>query len=259
MASDEDAAGEEEMTFLEHLEDLRWTIMKSVIALGLSAIIVGFGITAFANLLNWPLETALGPDSAQGLITTSPIDVFAVWINIALIGGITLALPFVLYFIAQFIAPGLTERERAVLRPGCLAAFALFLVGSAFAFFFVIPISLKASVTINEMFGFQVLWTAAKYYGLLLWMTVGIGLSFEFPLIIIVMIYSGLVDTAQLKRFRPYFVVVFLVLAAVITPTNDPLTFLIVAAPMQILLEIALIVGKRFEEKRLEEEIESGL
>ena len=274
----ENQADNEEMDFFEHLEELRWTLVKSFVALVVGCGLVMVSMKLFAGFLNWPLEIALGegvelvrvdgigseigavpernPDLENGsgekrrrfgLITTTPMGVFSVILQVCFLGGLGLALPFFLYFVAQFVAPGLTERELAVLKPGCAIAFLLFLIGSVFSFTILIPASLRASIFFNEIFGFQVLWSADRYYGLLVWMTVGIGFSFEFPLILVFLGYLGVLDIERLKRFRPYSVVAFLGIAAIITPTTDPLTFMLLAVPMSLLYEVSILISKRVE------------
>ena len=270
-----------EMNFLEHLEELRRTILYCIITLVVACgLVLGF-IKVFAGILNWPLQFALGDEveivqlnsfSAEGevqahsgtaiedtseagrrrfgLITTSPMAVFSVILQVSFLGGVALAMPFILYFVARFVAPGLTKTELSVLRPGCTAAFALFLSGSAFSYAILVPASLKASIFFNELFGFQVLWSADRYYGLLVWMTVGIGISFEFPLLLVILVYIGILNVAKLKHFRPYSVVAFLVVAAVVTPTTDPFTFLLLAVPMSLLYEASILISQRVEKLR---------
>ncbi len=276
-----DPDGKREMNFLEHLEEMRWTLVKCMVALVVGCGLVMVSIKLFAGFLNWPLQVALGQDVEVvrfdaggqqnaglsdprsneveriggerrrfGLITTTPMGVFSVILQVSFLGGLALSLPFILYFVGKFVAPGLTERELVVLKPGCAIAFFLFLFGSAFSFTILIPASLRASIFFNELFGFQVLWSADRYYGLLVWMTVGIGLSFEFPLILVFLVYLGIVNIEQLRRFRPYSVVVFLGVAAIITPTTDPITFLLLAVPMSLLYEISIMISKRVERSK---------
>jgi len=243
---------EDEMSFLEHLEDLRSVLLRSLLVfLVTSGLIMAF-LPVVAQVLNWPLEFAFGKGNElfrEGLITTSPMAVFAVILQVTFLGGFAVTLPFFLYFLARFIAPGLTEAELRVLRPGCLAAFALFLIGALFSFMILVPAALKASLFFNEMFEYKVLWSADRYYGMLMWMTLGIGLTFEFPLLLVILVYVGILDVNRLRAFRPYSVVVFLGVAAVITPTTDPVTFLLLALPMSLLYEIAIMVSRRIEKR----------
>ncbi len=245
----------EEMTFLEHLEELRRVLLKSFTALMISCAVVMAGLKYFSGLLHWPLRFALGgkEDLMQGLVTTSPMGVFSVLLQVSFFGGFALALPFMLYFAARFVAPGLTRKELAVLRPGCALAFFLFAAGALFSFFVLVPAALKASIFFNQLLGFELIWMADRYYGMLLWMTLGIGLSFEFPLVIVLLVYLGIIHTTQLRAFRIYSIVLFLVLAAVVTPTTDPFTFLLLALPMSLLYEISLGLSRRMEKRKKKE------
>lgn len=252
-----DSDASEGMTLLEHLEDLRWTIFKSLIAFGIGCGLVMAFLTAFAKLLLWPYEFATrGYEhvTMDGLINTSFLGVFSVIFQLMLIGGLGLALPVILYFFGSFVAPGLTPAEKRMLRPGCAAALGLFLSGAAFSFFVLLPAGLRASVVFNDMLGFQLFVTASSYYGLLTFAVLGVGLAFELPLIIVLCIYIGVLNTDQLRRFRRYSIVLFLVLAAIVTPTPDPITFLFLAVPMSILYETAIYLGSKVERRRAERE-----
>ncbi len=249
-----------EMTFLDHLEELRGTLIRSAIAFAVAATLILLFLKQAASILNWPLRFALGEESSLatgGLVTTGPFAVFSVIFQLTFFGGLALALPFILYFVARFIAPGLTKKELAVLRPTCIAALVLFLTGVSFSFFILAPAALKASLFFNKMFDFELLWSADRYYGMLTWMGIGVGLLFEFPLLVIAAVYAGLVNTETLKTYRPHSFVVFLVIAAIITPTTDPVTFLLLAVPMSILYQGAILVGAVIERRaavELEEE-----
>lgn len=235
------------MTFLEHLEDLRWTLLKSALAFLLAATLILAFLTQFADLLRWPYQFAVqGREIAMsGLINTSILGVFSVIFYLMIGGGFALSLPFMLLFGAQFIAPGLTERELKFLRPACLCAFALFLGGALFAFFVLAPAALRASIIFNQMLGFAPLWTAASYYSLLTWMTLGVGIAFEFPLILIILVYLDVITVQQLREYRRLAAVLFLCIAAVVTPTTDPVTFILLALPLSILYEIAILLAAR--------------
>jgi len=249
---DETGDGEsEEMTFLDHLEDLRWTLVKSFIAFGVAAILIGLFLAQFSELLRWPYTFAVhGRDiEMSGLINTSILGVFSVIFYLLIGGGFALSLPFMLYFAGSFIAPGLNERELRLLRPACGGAFLLFILGAAFSFFILVPAALRASIIFNEMLGFAPLWTAASYYGLLTWMVLGVGIAFQFPLILMILVFLQVLSKAQLIAFRKYSVVLFLCIGAVVTPTTDPITFILLALPMSLLYELAIVGAGRIERK----------
>ncbi len=252
---EEEDSGSGAMSFLDHLEELRWTLAKSFIAFGSACLLIGIFLTKFSDLLRWPYEFAItGRDiEMSGLINTSILGVFSVIFYLLLGGGLALSLPFILYFVARFITPGLNERELGVLRPACFAAFALFMMGAVFSFFVLVPAALRASIIFNEMLGFAPMWTAASYYGMLTWMVLGVGVAFEFPLALLILVFVGILTHAQLVAFRKYSIVLFLCIGAVVTPTTDPVTFLLLAAPMTLLYELAIIGARRLERKMAED------
>ena len=201
---------------------------------------------------NWAVGE--GGQGLQSLITTSPLAVFSFIIQVGFFGGFCLALPVIIYSIGKFIAPGLKNNEIRLLKPVCIAAFFLFNLGAVFSFFVLVPASMRASMMFNELFELSTLWTVDSYYGLVVWMVLAIGLSFEFPLLLIAAIHAGLVSTEKLRKFRPYTLLIFLVVSAMITPTTDPITFLLLAGPMMLLYEGGLLVGTRIERKREKED-----
>lgn len=243
-----------QMSFLDHLEDLRWTLVKSFSAFGVACILIGLFLTRFSELLRWPYLFAVSGREIEmsGLINTSILGVFSVIFYLLLGGGFALSLPFILYFIGQFVSPGLNERELRLLRPACLGALILFIAGAAFSFFILVPAALRASIIFNEMLGFAPLWTAASYYGLLTWMVLGVGIAFQFPLVLLILVFLEILSKAQLVAFRKYSIVLFLCIGAVVTPTTDPVTFILLALPMSILYEIAIIGAGRLERNRQE-------
>jgi len=244
-----------EMPFFNHLEDLRSALVRSAIALLVGCAIVGAFFPFFADLLSWPLKRAMGdhPDLLQGLVTTSPMGIFSVLLQVCFLGGLALSLPFILYFMGSFITPGLESKERSALIPACIAIFALFTVGALFSYFLVLPASLAFSIRLNQLFGFQLIWSAPHYYGLVVWMTVGIGLCFEFPVAILALIFMGLLSADKLRSIRRHMVVVILIAAALITPGGDPFTLSILAIPMYLLYEASIIIGAKVEARRKRE------
>lgn len=240
------------MSFLEHLEEFRWTIGRSILAFVVGAVLVGCFIGDLSHLLQWPLDRAYGDSEAarQQLVTKSPMGVFSVLIQVVFLGGFTLSLPFVLYFLGAFVAPGLNDRERKILIPASFAAFVLFLVGVLFSFFVVLPLTLAFSVKLNNFFGFTLWWTATDYFSLVVWFSVALGAFFQFPLLTVILVVIGVVSTAQLKTYRRFVFVGILVFAAFLTPGGDPISLSIMTLPMYALYEIAILIGARFERLR---------
>lgn len=240
------------MGFLDHLEELRGTLIKCAVVFAIFVTVIAYQLEEARHILSWPLDQAKTefPDLKMELTTNSPMGVFTVIINICLIGGVVLSLPFWLFFLGQFIAPALTRRELRVILPTGLAAFLLFLGGAAFGYFLLTPSTIRVSFELNQLLGFTVLWTADKYYSLLMWMVLGMGAAFEFPLLVVLAVYMGLVEVATLRKYRRHAIVVMFVIAAIVTPTPDPLNQCLFALPLIVLYELAILVAAQLGKRR---------
>lgn len=244
-------AGGKPMGFLGHLEELRWTLIKCAVVFGIFVTIIAYQLDRASEILNWPLQQVQGefPKLKNDLVTSSPMSVFSVIIDMCVMGGVVLSLPFWLFFLGQFVAPALTKKEMKVIVPTGLAALLLFLAGSAFGYFLLTPSTIRVAFELNQLLGYTVMWTADKYYSLLLWMTLGMGAAFEFPLLVVLAVYMGLIEVATLRKYRRHAIVIIFVIAAVITPTPDPLNQCLFALPLIVLYELAIwvsaFIGKR--------------
>jgi sec-independent protein translocase protein TatC len=238
-------AGGKPMGFLGHLEELRGTLIKCAVVFAIFVAVIGSNLELAAELLNAPLAGVQEqyPTLKTDLVTNTPMGVFSVIINICLLGGVLLSMPFWLFFVGQFIAPALTQKELRVIVPTGLAAFGLFLGGAAFGYYLLTPSTIRVAFELNEHLGFTVLWTADKYYSLLMWMTLGMGAAFEFPLLVVLAVYMGLIEVATLRTYRRHAVIVMFVIAAIVTPTPDPLNQCLFALPLIVLYELSIWVS----------------
>jgi sec-independent protein translocase protein TatC len=248
-------AGGKPMGFLGHLEELRGTLIKCAIVFAVFVALIGYHMDDASALLTAPLKDiqAKYPEFPKDLVTISPMSIFSVIINICLMGGVVMSLPFWLFFLGQFIAPALTRRELRVVVPTGLAAFALFLGGAAFGYYVLTPSSINVAFQLNQQMGYSVMWTADKYYSLLMWLTLGMGAAFEFPLLVILAVYMGLVEVATLVAYWRHAFVVIFIIAAIVTPTTDPLNMLIFAAPLMVLYFLAIFVASQLTRRRKDE------
>jgi sec-independent protein translocase protein TatC len=171
-------------------------------------------------------------------------------INLCLIGGLLLSLPFWLFFVGQFVAPALSRRELRVLAPTALVAFLLFLGGAAFGYFLLTPSTIRVAIELNVALGYEVLWTADRYYSLLMWIVLGMGAAFEFPLLVVLAVYMGLVEVATLRKYRRHAIIVIFIIAAIITPTPDPFNQALFALPLIVLYEAAILVASFLGQRR---------
>jgi sec-independent protein translocase protein TatC len=243
---------EKPMGFFDHLEDLRWTLIKCAVVFAGFVALIAFNLRRFAYLLSRPLEQVQAeyPALNTELITNSPMGVFSVIISICLLGGFLLALPFCLFFIGQFVAPALTQREVKLLLPTAGAGLGLFLLGASFGYFLIVPSTLRISFELNELLGYNILWTADKYYSLLLWLVLGLGAAFEFPLLIVLANLMGLVAVATLRKYRRHSIVLMFIIAAIITPTPAMINQTLIALPLIALYELSILVAARMERRR---------
>jgi len=237
--------GEKVMGFLDHLEELRWTLVKCAIVVVLFTILSAVFLREVQSFLEWPWREALKayPKLAVVLRTDTPMEVYSVMIQVCLPPAIAASVPFLLFFLGQFVSPALTDRERRVVRPVLLAAFALFLGGAAFAFLLLVRAAIEVAIEANDWMGYTMIWTAGSYYSLLNWLVLGMGLVCEFPLIVLALAYLGIVEVATFRKSRRMVIIICFIVAAVVTPTPDPFTQTLVAVPMWALFEISLIVA----------------
>jgi len=247
-----------EMHFLDHLEEFRWVLIRSIIAFLVGCgVIMGF-VPFASGILAQPLEIAtvkLGSDIGK-LVTISPMGAFTVLMQVAFLGGLAISLPFILYFAASFLAPGLTKKEKRILFPGCVSALVLFLIGAAFAYYFILPLSIYVSLQFNQMLGYEIVWTATEYYNFVVWMILAVGGAFEFPLILLLLQYIEIVSPEKLRSARAVVAVVIMVISAIITP-SDPVSMIVLAAPLYLLYEFAILTGAVFlRKKRIAQEEE---
>jgi sec-independent protein translocase protein TatC len=243
---------EKAMGFWEHLEELRGTIIKSLAAFVVFAVLVGIFATEFNQVLLWPLHHVAKdfPNLDTRLGTQSIMEVFNMIISLCVFGGLLLASPFILYFIAQFVAPALNEREMKVVLPLCVSAMILFLLGAAFAFFLLMPSTIRVAIELSTAFELENRWTVGNYFSTLTWLVLGSGGVFEFPLVIILLVWLGILSTAFLRKYRRHAIVVIFIIAAIVTPTPDPFTQTLFAAPLYGLFELSILVSSRVEKHR---------
>ena len=192
-----------------------------------------------------------GPTSDQfpnkrlvDLINLSPLSAVMVALKLAFYGGIVIAAPFIIFFIGQFVLPALRLREKSLLYQVAGTGTVLFLLGVAFCYFIILPITVTATVEFSDWLGFSSdQWQAEEYIGFAFKFMIAMGAGFQLPVVILTLVKVGLLDHKKLNAFRRYWIVINLVLSAVITPSGDPLTMLIFAAPLHVLYEFCIVVA----------------
>jgi sec-independent protein translocase protein TatC len=237
------ASPQDEMPFLDHLEELRWRLFKVLIALG-----AGF-IAAFAalstksiDLLSY-LQRPLQAISSQKLVYTSPTDPFNVVITASFSLGLLFALPVVCYQIWAFLSPALYKHEKRVVIPIMAGATLLFACGVALAFYFAVPVTLKFLLGFQTQ-AFDAFLTVKEYFGFLFGMCLAFGAAFELPILILALTAFGLVTPALLSKFRRHAIVACLALSALITPGDAVSAMVLLAIPLYFLYEGGILLSR---------------
>lgn len=224
------------MPLLEHLRELRTRLVRAAIALLITTTISLFFTEQILEFLIAPMGGTL----PQALRPTETIGNF---MKVALMTGVTLAMPVIVYQVGRFIAPGLTKQERRylwVLVPGATISF---VAGVAFAYFVMLP----AAIPFLQGFLGNIIeqqWAIGEYMSFVTSLLFWIGVSFELPLFVYFMAKIGIVDDKMLIKNFKYAILAIAVLAAVITPTVDPLNMMLVMGPLIILYVLGILLAK---------------
>ncbi len=237
----EQSDGEVVKPFLDHMEELRWTIIKMVVVQVLAMIVAFYFRKDLVYLLQLPLAE-VDPSLPGKLIITGIADSFIISLELSFFTGIALAFPFHVYFIAEFVLPALTRRERRFLGPGIFAAFVLFLTGVSVAYKVILPATIEFFWRDAQAMQFTTMWTWNAYFSFSAWLCFGFGLMCEVPVIVIVLALLGFVSFSLLNRTRPYAYTIILVLSAIMAPTPDPMTFITLSIPIIMMYESCIWV-----------------
>jgi sec-independent protein translocase protein TatC len=224
------------MPFMEHLKEFRTRLIRAFIALFITtAISFAFARQVFVILLN-----PLGDVTVQAL---KPTESLGNYMKVALLCGVILAMPFIVYQVARFVAPGLTKSEKRylwVLVPGATLCF---ITGVAFAYFVMLPAALPFLGSFMADL-IEQNWAIGEYLSFVTSLLFWIGVAFELPLFVYFLAKAGVVDAQTLSKNRKYAIIAIAVLAAVITPTVDPLNMALVMGPLIVLYELGVILAR---------------
>lgn len=238
---------DDKMPFTSHLVELRKRLIISIIS-----IIAGFGVSYnYSEELFKLLARPLPAGTTFTFIKL--IEPFFTYMKVSLVSGIFLASPVLIYQIWAFIAPGLHEKEKKWVWPIVFFSTVLFIGGVLFGYFFVLPFgytyfisfstdTIKPMLSMDEYFSFTTKFLLA------------FGLVFEMPLFILFLALLGIVDAKMLSAYRKYAILAIFIIAAILTPTPDAFSQILMAAPMLVLYEIGIITARIFGKKRTTEE-----
>ena len=269
----------QEMSFIDHLEELRWHLVRSVIAvLVMASLIFAFQDFVFDNIILGPMNprfisyialckfsnwAGLGdalcmPPPSVNLQATAFGTQFISSITIAFVGGFIAAFPFVFWEVWKFIKPALSEKERSSARGAIFWVSLFFFSGASFGYFILAPFtfSFLSNFSLGTLGTIKTIPTLDDYIDNLVNVTLGAGIAFQLPVVSFVLSKIGIITPKFLRTYRKFAVVAILVIAAVITPSPDWISQAIVFFPLFFLYELGIIVSARVYKQRKKEEAE---
>jgi sec-independent protein translocase protein TatC len=226
-------------SFLSHLVELRNRLVRAFLAV----IVVTVCLLPFASMLYDFLASPMMHALPEGtrMIATGVVTPFLVPVKVVLLVALVITLPYLLYQAWAFIAPGLYQHEKRLVLPLVLASTVLFLVGMAFCYFFVFGVVFKFVYSIAPK-SISVAPDIENYFNFAIGMFLAFGVTFEVPIVVIVLARMGIVSVAKLREIRPYVIVGSFVIAAVVTPP-DAISQLLLAIPLCVLYEVGILVA----------------
>lgn len=248
---EQDDVNEEKMSLTGHLLELRKRLGRSLIALG-----VGFGVCYLFKdyiffIITRPLIGVLETNSH--LIYTGLTEAFFTYMKIAFFASLIFTSPYILYQVWKFISPGLLPREKQYVVPFVISSTSLFLGGVLFGYFVVLPPAFKFFVSFNNQY-LQALLSFKDYLSLFVTFLLGFGLSFQLPIFIFFMTKLGIVNPTMLSKQRRYAILIIFIVAAILTPSPDAFSQILMAIPLMFLYEISIFVSKFAVKKKVDSE-----
>ena len=269
----EEEKGEKEMTFIEHLEELRWHIIRSVSAILVFMIIAWFSMSfIFKNIILGPaspdfwtyrklceLGNLVGIKSLCveklnfSLMSREVSGQFMMALTASAIIGLLFAFPYVFWEIWRFIKPGLKITEKKAATGSVFYVTALFFMGVFFGYYIVAPFAINFLVNFQIDPSIENQFDIQSYISILATLTLACGVTFQLPMAILVLTKIGVVTPAFLKEYRKHSIVVILIVAAIITPSPDMISQVVVSIPLYFLYEVSIVVSERIYKKKLQE------
>jgi sec-independent protein translocase protein TatC len=259
-APSREAEGMPTMGFLDHLEELRKRIVYSIIAVAAGTAVAWGYRERIYGVMQKPIMDALHAHNlAEKLVYLNPVDPFNLYLKIAMLAGLFLTSPFVLYQVWMFISPGLYRNEKRYVFPFMVSTITLFTLGGYFGYRIAYPRALDFFIGFSGQF--QPMITVGEYTQLFLSIVLGMGLIFEMPILVFFLAFMGIMTPSfMIKQFR-YAILIIFVLAAIVTPTPDIVNMCVFAAPMLALyalsIGVAWLVHPEQRNKRKEKHAQS--
>ena len=244
---------EVKLSFFDHLGELRKRITQCLIGVAIGMLLVGIFTSEIFDWLMVPVLQAL-PEGAKKLNYTDPIEPFMIYLKVAMYGGIFVSVPWILYQLWLFVAPGLYKKERGIVVPFIVSGTILFYAGAAFCRWLVMPPAVPAILAIANSQTLTPMLTMSATLSLVLAMLLGFGIVFEVPVVIAFLAMIGLVEAKTLAKYRRFAIVVNVAAAAIITPTGDPINLAMMAVPMIFFYEIGIVLARILGKKRKDDQ-----
>ena len=239
--SSEDSGIQE--SFLSHLFELRDRVVKSALAIISVFVCLVYWAPDIFHLFAQPLLQAL--PAGGKMIVTDVTGSFFVPMKVTMLVAFLIALPVVMYQLWAFIAPGLYMHERKLILPLVVSSYTLFIIGMAFAYFLVFPTVFKFMASYNAPLGAEMSTDIDNYLSFAMTTFLAFGITFEVPVVVVVLVRMGMVSLEKLKEIRPYVIVGAFVISAIVTPP-DVLSQLLLAVPMTLLYELGLLIARLY-------------
>lgn len=225
-----------QMSTWEHVEELRGTVLKMALCVSVTMLLSFIFRGQIASFVQAPL-IAIDPTRLENLQSLGVADSMTISLKLSFYAGLVLAFPALVYFAARFCLPALLPKERKSLFAASVTGFVLFLVGTAFGFFIVLPLALDFFFRDAQMMQWNPSWTVGEYYSFATQLVIAFGISFELPVLVLTLVWLGLLTPDQMKKTRAHAVVVIFAVSALITPTTDIFTLGLMALPLLVLYE----------------------
>lgn len=261
----------EEMSFIDHLEELRWHLIRSVAAIGIAAILFFIYVREIVNDIllapardnfvtyGWfcKLSHALGLGDTicmQGVkvsfLSTQLTGQFISSFTISFVGGFVVAFPYIVWEFWRFVKPALSEKEKKNTGGVIFWVSLLFFTGVAFGYYILTPFMVNFYFSYSLSPLIEIKPTFSDYLENLIYTTVGIGVLFQMPLLVMILAKIGIVTGTFLRKYRKHAFIIILIAAAIITPSTDPFSLAIVAIPLYLLFEASIIVASRINKRQ---------
>ena len=235
------------MPFLDHLEELRWRLIKSISIVVVMMIICFYFSDKLMDILLYPGMNINPPIKLQALKVQS---IFMIELELSVVAGFILSLPVIFYQFWQFLAPGLLLKERKMIPAIVTASVVCFLAGALFAYFVIIPVALEFFLKLAVPVNIENNIAIDFYMGFLLRMILVFGIVFELPMLSLFLSKIGILTPQFMRKYRRHAIVLAFIVGAILTPP-DPLTQIFLAVPLVILYELSIYVSVLFSSKKV--------